>query len=88
MAEESFWFHRTNDIIKHSIILTVRQRSYHDNIADDIIRIMFTTEKGERLSLALWSEKRYEVRSRNGERERLILHVKDKSSSELLKQSI
>lgn len=54
MAEESFWFHRTNDIVKHSIILTVRQRSYHDNIADDIIRIMFTMEG----KLSLWPEKR------------------------------
>lgn len=83
MAEESFWFHRTNDIIKHSIILTVRQRSYHDNIADDIIRIMFTTEGGERAS-SLWPEKRNEEKRREG----LILHVEDKSSSELLKQSI
>lgn len=40
-VKESFRFHRTNDIVRHSIIPTVCQRSYRDNIADDIIRIMF-----------------------------------------------
>lgn len=88
MAEESFWFHRTNDIVKHSIILTVRQRSYHDNIADDIIRIMFTTEE-EKGRLSLWPAP--ERGMRRGEekwKEGLILHVEDKSSSELLKHSI
>lgn len=67
MAEESFWFHRANDIVKHSIILTVRQRSYHDNITDDIIRIMFTTKK-EKGQLSLWPEKRDEGRKKNEER--------------------
>ncbi|KYQ48874.1 hypothetical protein ALC60_11927 [Trachymyrmex zeteki] len=44
-AKESFRFHRTNDIVKHSIIPAVRQRSYHDNTADDIIRIMFAARR-------------------------------------------
>lgn len=47
-AKESFWFHRTNDIVKHGIILTVHQRFYHDNIADDIIRIMFASRRRSR----------------------------------------
>jgi len=80
-AKESFRFHRTNDIVKYSIIPAVRRRSYHDNTTDDIIRIMFAARRRKVGSLV------EEKRTKQAER-RLILHVEDKSSGELLKHSI
>lgn len=62
VVKESFRFHRTNDIVRHSIIPTVCQRSYRDNIADDIIRIMFATAVKRKAGSPL--------RSRGGKRPR------------------
>lgn len=98
VAKESFRFHRTNDIVRHSIIPTVCQRSYRDNIADDIIRIMFAVvERKAGSPLRSRGGKRPRGKNggqvggrerRGGERRGLILHVEDKSSGELLKHSI
>lgn len=82
-AKESFRFHLTT-----SLNITLHRLSvsdpYHDNIADDIIRIMFASRRRKKREVVSPVEEKKTKRAEGG----LILHVEDKSSGELLKHSI
>lgn len=85
-AKESFRFHLTTSLNIALYRLSVND-PYHDNIAGDIIRIMFARKRNRREVVSPVEEKRTRRENKRAERG-LILHVEDKSSGELLKHSI
>lgn len=80
--KESFRFYLTTSLNIALYRLSV-SNSYHDNIADDIIRLIFAGRKKRREVVSPVEEERTKRAERG-----LILHVEDKSSGELLKHSI
>lgn len=81
-AKESFRFHLTTSLNIALYRLSVSD-PYHDNVAGDIIRIMFARRNRRKVVFSPVEEKRTKRTERG-----LILHVEDKSSGELLKHSI